>query len=300
MFEGLWNNKKKGCLGVSLSGMGLAYQYLDATGAELASLSGLVPFENQALPELVSGVLKSLSPKSSVSFVLAPEHYKIVQVDRLDVPAEEMQRALTFAVKDLVESQPEDLVLDYMDQPAALPGQNKLFVVCCNKGLIQSLVDICEDTGWELKGITIEELAWRALLPQDDAARLLVTQQGNEEVCLQIAKENSSYFMRRLRGYSQLSEMNDEQIAQGLLDNLSLEIQRSVDYFESQLRQPPLKEVLLSLPSVHLGWMCQKLEEGFPSPIRRLGLQTDINLVQESYLNVAWGGARLTVQGELL
>jgi MSHA biogenesis protein MshI len=36
-----------------------------------------------------------------------------------------------------------------------------------------------------------------------------------------------------------------------VIDNLSLEIQRSMDYFESQLRQAPVKKVYVYLDTVH-------------------------------------------------
>ena len=52
------------------------------------------------------------------------------------------------------------------------------------------------------------------------------------------------FFSRRLRGYENLANFSPEELKIGIVDNVSLEIQGSIDYFESQFRQAPIKKFI--------------------------------------------------------
>ena len=62
---------------------------------------------------------------------------------------------------------------------------------------------------------------------------------------------NSRFGKSAERGYENLASFSQEELKMGVVDNLSLEIQRSMDYFESQLRQGPVKKVYISLNTLH-------------------------------------------------
>ena len=47
----------------------------------------------------------------------------------------------------------------------------------------------------------------------------------------------------------------------GMVDNLSLEIQRSMDYFESQLRQAPIKSIYLIIDTLHQDELASMIKE---------------------------------------
>jgi MSHA biogenesis protein MshI len=69
------------------------------------------------------------------------------------------------------------------------------------------------------------------------------------------------FFSRRLRGYENLANFSQEELELGVVDNLSLEIQRSMDYFESQLRQAPVKKVYISLNTIHEDALADMLKQ---------------------------------------
>ena len=46
-----------------------------------------------------------------------------------------------------------------------------------------------------------------------------------------------------------------------VVDNLSLEIQRSMDYFESQLRQAPVKKIYVSLNTIHQAALAEMIKQ---------------------------------------
>ncbi len=61
---------------------------------------------------------------------------------------------------------------------------------------------------------------------------------------MNIVKRKQLFFSRRLRGYENLANFSPEELKIGIVDNVSLEIQGSIDYFESQFRQAPIKKFI--------------------------------------------------------
>ncbi|GAB3027258.1 type IV pilus biogenesis protein PilM [Bowmanella dokdonensis] len=192
--------------------------------------------------------------------VFSTNRYQLLQVEKPAVPAEELTQALRWSVKDLLASA-DDMVVEYFDLPAQPTGSNKINLVAAPKSLIESVVTGMIQAGVELKSIGIEELSQCDLLDAQPAAQITLVQEPGEEICLSIIKDGNIYFTRRLKGYEQLSSYGLEQIHQGVADSLSIEIQRSMDYFDSQLRQAPVKRLLICIDTPFLEELSQVLEQ---------------------------------------
>ena len=141
----------------------------------------------------------------------------------------------------------------------------------------------------------ITELATCELLePSDDAVMTLVQQKG-QEICLNIVKQGNLYFSRRLRGYENLSTFNEQELQMGVGDNLSVEIQRSMDYFESQLKQAPVKKILLGLDSKHLDKVAEIMQQLTFMPVEpfrpALAKDDELDFGSTSYVSL---GAAIT------
>lgn len=85
--------------------------------------------------------------------------------------------------------------------------------------------------------------------------------------------------------------MSVEDLSMGLLDSLSLELQRSIDFFESQLKQPPLKSLQLYLPSEHLEQIVEQLKVHFPVKVTQIQRHLTPCIGQEESLNFAISAA---------
>lgn len=197
----------------------------------------------------------------SCVLVLPPDSYQVVQVDKPNVPDEEINGALKWQIKDQVIIAPDDMVLDYFSVPALLGSAEKVNVVCTSLSKLLVLVTALSKGKLELDMVTTEEFAFAGLIEQRDDAILLVCQQPGEEVLLLIVKNGQLHFHRRLRGYNQLASMDESQLMSGKIDSLSLEIQRSADYFERQLKQSPVRGIEILLPIAHEAFCARKLAE---------------------------------------
>ena len=184
------------------------------------------------------------------NIALSISKYQLLQLDRPAVEDAELNQALQWAVKEQL-SNDDELVIDYFDPPAAAHSVKKLNVVAASK---QDVIDIRNGVlkaGLALNNIGIAELAICNLLAPSEDAIITLRQEEGGQLILNIVKHQQLFFSRRLRGYENLAIFSPEELKMGIVDNLSLEIQRSMDYFESQLRQAPVKKVYISLNTLH-------------------------------------------------
>tara|TARA_R110000868_G_scaffold202347_2_gene450082 strand:- start:1880 stop:2809 length:930 start_codon:yes stop_codon:yes gene_type:complete len=181
---------------------------------------------------------------------LAISKYQLLQLDKPAVPDVEINQALQWTVKEQLFSD-GDLAVDYFDLPAAAANAKKLNVVALGKNEIEALIEGILDAGLNLVGISVEELTTCNLLPPSEDAAIILHQNPGEQICLSIVKKGLLYFSRRLRSYENLANFSVQELEMGIADNLALEIQRSMDYFESQLRQAPIKKVYIALDTPH-------------------------------------------------
>jgi MSHA biogenesis protein MshI len=193
--------------------------------------------------------------------VLAHVHSQIVQVDKPNVPLAEIKAALKWQIKDLVSIAPENMMLDYFDGPTLAGGHEKINVVCVAKNDLMALVSIFNNAQLNINSITTEEFAFASLLPLERYAVLFVCQQPNEEINLLIVKNGQLFFSRRLRGFADIANKGEDELTMGIIDSLSLEIQRSTDYFERQLKQAPIKTIEILLPMAQEAFLASKLAE---------------------------------------
>jgi MSHA biogenesis protein MshI len=206
------------------------------------------------------------------NLILNAKHSQIVQVDKPNVAAEEIADAVKWQIKDLVTISPDDMILDYFDGPQLSAGAEKINVVCASKSELQSYVEPLSKNNISLTTITTEEFAFTALLPVKDDACIMICQQPGEELNLLIVKQGRLHFQRRLRSMAKLAEKSEEQLMMGVIDSLSLEIQRSIDYFERQLKQSPIQSIEILLPMTTESFVAQKLRENVNIPVQLFDL----------------------------
>ncbi|MBC3766100.1 MSHA biogenesis protein MshI [Neptunicella marina] len=210
--------------------------------------------------KLKQWVLQQGLQNSLCNLVIDAAHYQIYQVEKPSVPQEELAQALRWSVKDLlVDSQ--DVVLDYYEHPAQTAGANKVSVVAVKRAYLDALIKHISQAGLALSVVSIEEMAFCELLPAEQEATIVLSQNLGQDLHLYIIKQGKLYFNRKLRGYNLLSSMSLDEMRGGMLENLATEIQRSMDYFESQLHQAPVTRVGLVLDTDFQQEVAQELNQ---------------------------------------
>ncbi len=254
-------------------------------------------------PELIEDlIVKHDLRDAECCLTLPPNRYQLLQIDKPNIPDDELAMSLSWHIKDLVTLAQEEVVADYFSVPVkvAMQGEKINVVVTSSKTLL-SLIEVFNEHKVELNGIVPEELVIRNVIGHADTASLLLTQQKNEEPALQIVKKEQIYFARKLRGFNRIHEYTPAELQDGLTDSLSLEIQRSMDYFESQLKQAPIKNIQLALPSEHQELIAQQISQHFPTEVKVMAISNEMAVI-DTPLNEqfypALGGALEFTEGQ--
>ncbi|MBA6389756.1 hypothetical protein H4J38_03070 [Colwellia sp. BRX10-3] len=279
--------KSTDLVGVSLRQQSISYFAKKTNGNK----SDVVDNKGNSTSKALKVFLKAQSLSGQCHLVLAHAHTQIVQVEKPNVPAAEMNAALKWQIKDLVSIAPENMILDYFDGPTLAGGHEKINVVCVAKNDLIDLVTTFTDEQLNISSITIEEFAFASLLPLQQDAVLLVCQQPNEEINLLIIKNGQLFFSRRLRGFAQIANKTEDELSMGVIDALSLEIQRSTDYFERQLKQAPIKAIEILLPVEKEAFLARKLAENTNVEVKLFTMPTTLESLRGSA--VAIGATQL-------
>jgi len=210
--------------------------------------------------ELKTYVEDNQLTNTQCNIALSISKYQLLQVDKPAVEDSELNQALQWAVKEQLTSD-DELTIDYFEPPAAASNVKKLNVVAINTQDIVEIRDGILKAGLALNIIGVEELATCNLMSPSDDAFITLKQEEGGQLSLNIVKRNLLFFSRRLRGYENLVNLSPEELKMGVVDNLSLEIQRSMDYFESQLRQAPVKKVYVSLDTTHQDALAEMIKQ---------------------------------------
>lgn len=227
--------------------------------------------------------------------VLAPEFYSLSLVDRPPVAATELKDAVRWAVQENIEYPMELAELDVFDLPRSASrdsNRDLLFVTVARKDLISRLVGYIHSSGLTASTVGITELSFRntiaTLFPEADRSIGLVRLTGNSGL-INISRASELFLSRRITGVpASFSEAAWDEFK----DPLLLQVQRSIDYYESAMSQPPCDAIVVATTHSWQDKVCEYLDEMLPVPIRSftevLGQQFDLTLHNPEPIEIDW------------
>ncbi len=198
--------------------------------------SEFIPADNRQaqVQALANWVRDNNLQKTPCICVANPADYDVYQVEKPEVPDEELVPAVTWKIKDLLSYDVTQAVVDCYPMPASSKNsKSQVSVVSAAESSIGAYVTDIKTTGLNLQAIDIPELVLSNLqLVQDtDGLMMAVLLLGNDRGMLNIYRDGDLYVSRELKiGTNQLQQITSED--QSVFDSLMLEIQRSTDYFE--------------------------------------------------------------------
>ncbi len=167
--------------------------------------------------------------------LIANDDCDIYQVEKPEVDDSEMVQAVTWKVKDLINYEVAHAVVDSYPMPfSSKHKQQQVGVVAARETVISSYVESIKTTALELNALDVHELARSNLEAVQHSAEqsfaLLTLTAGNG--LLSVYHDTDLYVSREFMiGIDQLELASSED--ESVFDTLLLEIQRSLDYFES-------------------------------------------------------------------
>jgi len=226
-------------VGLDLYEDGCAIVVLDHSGAApRIEAARWCPFDAGTTPDpLIREAVKALHARGlPVCATLRHASYSLVQLEAPDLPDEELREAMRWRVGDLIDFPIEDAVVDVFRLPASRrPGAPALvYVAVARRDDVDDLVELLTAAGLRIAAIDIAEMAIRNLALHVDTPerpRAYLHMQPGQTI-VEISDGPHVYLSRRvLQDYDHDA---DTVVLQAQMESLALEVQRSLDYFESQ------------------------------------------------------------------
>ncbi len=228
---------------------------------------------DQADAEIGSELLQ----KARVSVVLGASDYSLQLVETPNVPGDEMHDAVRWRIQHLIEYPIEEASIETFEMPAhANPGNKPmLYAVVAHQSDILSYAERMQEVSLHMDVIDIPELCLRnvaVMLPQDQngVAFLHFTDDCGY---LTITRRGVLYMIRRIETRrSQLGDAADDEFeAAERAAGVALEVQRSLDYYESHYDCRPVTELVLG-PGENLSTLAASLSDNLGITVSRLDL----------------------------
>jgi MSHA biogenesis protein MshI len=243
-----WLNKNKkttnGVLGIETGPEGIALAHVLRTQGQPVQLLRCVfrpvlPADQPA--ELKNMVAEFGLAGMPVNLLLHPALYQMLLLDCPDVPANELRDAMRWKVKEQISEPIEHVLVDAFALPAdAYRGRSRMaYCTVLANTYVNEWLHMLAHAGLNLQNIDITEMAFRnlGLLAGAEGLNLALLRLRSSEGLITVQQGADLYMARRIeQGLTQASED---------FAAITLEIQRSLDYFESQLGKGYISRLLL-------------------------------------------------------
>jgi MSHA biogenesis protein MshI len=246
------NSSQTNWCAVGLNGQGLSVASVKVNNKQSPKLSALQFYQDifdipQLIEPLSDWVREQQLESAICEWVLDPDHYELISLDRPNVPDNELALAARWQIKDLIDFPLEQAAIEVFSIPPHGPGnlRKKIYAVVTKITYLQQGVNALQKAGLSVKYINIQELALRnltALYPEDSKgiAVLSLSPHGNY---VTMTQNKCVYFSRKIDlNYQELLPFlkpADKNYPFDLraVDALLLELTRSFDYYTTQLSQ---------------------------------------------------------------
>lgn len=305
-----WLHTKKtaqGCLGVELNhGRAWAVHRTDR-----GVISSYLPSEeDEGLASLGEWIKDRKLTGLPVVVCLDATRYELQLVESPMVPPEELTDALSFRLAELISDGAG--VGDKVLQAFPLPGDayrgrmTMAFAAITERSYLKEIVAFCREYELKLDQIIINELSTLNLLasvePEDSVAVLRLEAEAG---VIYLYRAGALYFTRQISlgtddlGLSSLNVSEGGMMMQpnSRIDVLALELQRSMDYFESQLGLGAISQLWVMKPDfIDVTDALSEIEDRINTPVRLMSLESAFNRQEDDVpitasLAMALGGA---------
>lgn len=187
---------------------------------------------------------------AAVSAVLSTDAYQLVQVEAPEVQPEELRGAVRWKLKDIISFPPSEAIVDVFDIPeqARYVESRMIYAVAARSEAVRRIVSLVKPRVRGFDCVDIPEMCLRnlaALLPQDEQGVALIAL-SDTFAQLTLTCRGVLYLARRIDLGRRSVGSPSEAAAEVDVPSLALELQRSLDYYESHFDRPAITEVVIA------------------------------------------------------
>lgn len=215
--------------------------------------------------------------------VLPGGQFRLLQIAAPDVPREEIREALRWRIHDLIDYPADEAEIEYFPMPTSKQShrESMVTVAVCRSVLIRELIELAQNAGLVPEVIDIPELCLRNLaagFPEvERGVALLFVEQIRGLLIIQKGSDVYVYRDVEVHGEALADSLADpDSLRSGrLIDYLALEIQRSLDYYESYYGMPPIASLVVAPLANHT----QMLVDGLNQSLGVIARAMDVSAI---------------------
>ena len=206
--------------------------------------------------------------------VMDCQSYDLKQLEPPDVPDAELKEAMRWQVRDLIDYELEDAVIDIFPVPE-LPyrkEERNFWVVCARTARVQEPLSLMRRLEMKISAVDIPELALRniaELLPEEPQG-VAILHLGLAAGTISLYRGGRLYLTRNIR--LKLSELH-RNVAESI-DFVAQEVQRSLEFYESHFAQPPVAGLYVIPPELPSPQLTPFLRARFGEEVKDLDLRS--------------------------
>lgn len=236
---------------------------------------------------------KLRATRSPACAVIDGDDYQIVQIEAPEVLPSEMRAAVRWRLRDAINFSVDEAAVDIFEIPDPVRrSQNKmLFAVAARDSAVQRIAGVLKPVAKGFNAIDIPELCLRnvsALLPQDAKGVAMLALHDNFAQ-LVITRQGVMYLTRRIE-----TKPRFESLAHGRARDdidagaLALELQRSLDYYESHYDQSAIGDLVIAPAHERSESLGNALKNETSLRISRLDVRELCNVYKSGELIADW------------
>ena len=272
---------KPGVLGLEVGPYGIAMAWVDRSHDMSGGPCECHYIEGNDLAKNGAVLKRYLTDESLLKMpthvILHPSMYDIFFVDRPAVEDHELADAVRWLMKDLIDTPLKDLVIDAFAVPddAYRGKEKKVYAVSTRKNFLEEIISTVKQSGLVLKSIGIDELAVMNILGsvhQENTGSAAMLRMRKSSGTLYLSDGGNLYVTRHIESGLSKLESGNEVTKQQVMDELLLEIQRSLDYYYSQLGKGAIRNFLIAPWRHHYAEVDQYLCDNLDLKVRSLDI----------------------------
>ena len=241
-------------------------------------------------------------------FVLSDDQYELQLLETPQVESEELREAVRWRLKDLISMPIEEAALDIFPLPDdAYRGRMKMiYAVVANKQVIEDTLAFIAKVGLTPSVINIPEMTLRNIamyIPEMEFGSVALLKMRHDSGSMLMYSHSSLYLTRQIEfGYSSFAAQEgaftlDNDV---VVERLSLDLQRSLDYYESQLGKGVTNKIyVLPMEDEHINFE-DELSNSLHTPILHFDCREFLPMQKEASPSVADQAFCLPVIGAVL
>jgi len=297
--------KKKrghGVNAVVLSEQGIAHACITRDAGQVPMLQSIhySAIKNKAeTSSVLKNFVQQFNLTSPIVTTLLPADSNLVMLDKPEVADNELRQAVRWKIKDTLPFDMNNAIIDVFEIPGQRDrGRNSLvYVTAAEKELLKQKIQLLEEQNFEIESIDIAELVMRniaSLLPEDQQGVALLKLDATQSL-MTLTHESSLYLARNIDvGFRALTVATAAEVlgeTEGLaleagmspdqqrtLDAIVLEVQRSLDYYESHFAKPAINSLVIAPLPFEIPGLINYLAGALGLQVRQLDLNAVLDV----------------------